>query len=132
PRAAGDGRVFALPGAETALWFGNVDDLWRLGKPVGVGGPWSDSLVETDEPSDPYLMTGFDRKTLRLSHNAAEAIVFRLEVDYSNRDYWKRFAATEVPPGETVTVTFPAGFSAHWIRLIAGGDCRATAIFHYE
>jgi hypothetical protein len=132
PEAAGDGHVFALPDSSAALWFGCVDDLWKLGKPVGVGGPWKDSPVTAGVPSDPYLMTGFDRKRLRLSHDAEATVRIRLEVDYSNRDYWKPLATLAVPQGETLEFTFSKGYSAHWVRLTAEGNCRATATFFYE
>ena len=46
------------------LWFGSIDDLWKLGKPVGHGGPWMNTLVKSGAMSDPYLMTGYDKKTL--------------------------------------------------------------------
>ncbi|MBL8897261.1 MAG: hypothetical protein JNM84_06525, partial [Planctomycetes bacterium] len=49
-----------------ALWIGALDDLWQLGKPRGFGGPWRDSAVAADVPSDPFLMSGFDAKRLRL------------------------------------------------------------------
>ena len=55
-----DGRV--------ALWAGAVDDLWKLGKPRGTGGPWKNSAIKAGVPSDPYLATGFDRKRLTVSH----------------------------------------------------------------
>lgn len=132
PKAAGDGHVFPIPGTDGALWLGCVDDLWQLGKPIGVGGPWKRSAVRAGEPSEPYLMTGFDRKSLELQHDAAESVTFRIEVDYSNRDYWKPFAAVEVPAGETVTFRFPDGYSAHWARLTPSADCTATATFRYE
>ena len=28
-----------------AVWLGAVDDLWKLGRPRGSGGPWSDDAV---------------------------------------------------------------------------------------
>ncbi len=132
PEAAGDGHVFPLPDPQTALWFGCVDDLWKLGKPVGVGGPWKNTQVAKDELSDPYLMTGFDRKKLTLSHDAQEPVQFRIEVDYSNRDFWKPYGTVTVPAGETATVDFPVGYSAHWARLATDRHCRATAVFLYE
>ena len=45
---------------KTALWVGAIDDLWRLGKPHGTGGPWKRSQVKAGEPSDPFLIGGFD------------------------------------------------------------------------
>ena len=31
---------------ELAVWAGVIDDLWKLGKPVGKGGPWANTAVE--------------------------------------------------------------------------------------
>ncbi len=132
PDTEGDGHVVALPEGRAGLWFGCVDDLWKLGKPVGVGGPWKESPAEKDTPSDPFLMTGFDRKTLHLTHDAQEEVQFRIEVDYSNRDFWKVYQTVAVPPGETVTIAFPEGYAAHWARLMVDRNCRATALFQYE
>ena len=47
---------------QSGLWFGKTDDLWSFGKPGGWGGPWWETPVRAGEPSDPYLMTGFDGK----------------------------------------------------------------------
>ena len=48
--------------SQSGLWFGKTDDLWGFGKPQGWGGPWRYDAVRAGEPSDPYLMTGFDKK----------------------------------------------------------------------
>ncbi|MBI2480806.1 MAG: sulfatase, partial [Planctomycetia bacterium] len=59
--ATADGHVFIDDEHKTGLWFGGVDDLWKLGKPVGRGGPWLNSSVQANAPSDAYLMTGYDK-----------------------------------------------------------------------
>lgn len=128
--AAPDGRFFA--GDDGAgLWFGSVDDLWKLGKPVGQGGPWMDTPVTAGQPSDPYLMTGYDQKTVFLSHDHLEPVSFSLEIDMDHR-YYRLFRMVSVPPGETVASPFPAGFHAHWVRVTADQDCVATAWFEYR
>ena len=66
--ATDDGHVFANKKDKVSLWFGGIDDLWKLGKPVGEGGPWRNSKVEKDVPSAPYLMTGYDKKSVTISH----------------------------------------------------------------
>jgi hypothetical protein len=129
PGATGDGHVFGR--GEDALWFGAIDDLWRLGKPVGRGGPWKDALVQAGAPSDPYLMTGYDRKRLELSHDAAEEAAFILEVDVDHGG-WKRYGTFRVPAGRPLVHEFPEGYSAHWVRLTPDRACRATALFTYE
>lgn len=132
PEAAADGHVFGGDGGGPQLWFGMVDDLWKLGKPVGEGGPWKETTVASDELSDPYLMTSFDRKRVALSHDSREPVTFTIEVDYSNRDDWQRLATVTVPPGETVIHRFDDAFQARWVRFRTDRDCTATAWLTYE
>lgn len=114
------------------LWFGNIDDLWKLGKPVGVGGPWKQTAVKAGEASDPYLMTGYDRKRVELSHDSDGPVTMRIEVDVYNGGFWKPYQEIVVPAGEIVEHKFDDAFGAHWVRVTADHDCRATATFHYE
>ena len=109
-----------------------IDDLWKLGKPVGTGGPWRRTAIKAGAPSDPFLMTGFDRKTLLLSHDSDAAVPFIVEVDFVCDGTWKEYGRFTVPPGSELRHEFPDGFSAHWVRLKGGKDCLATAIFVYE
>lgn len=115
-----------------ALWLGDVDDLWKLGKPCGVGGPWHQTKVEQRVPSDPYLMTGFDRKSLTLAHDAREPVTFTVEVELLRDGEWATYGSFTVPPDNEFQHEFPAGYGAHWVRLTADRDCTATAIFRYE
>ena len=113
------------------LWFGKTDDLWRFGKPQGWGGPWLQEPVQALAPSDPFLMTGFDKKVLHLCHDAGRAVGFRVEVDFVGSQVWKTYGVLEVPAHGYVHHEFPAGFSAHWVRLTADRACTATAQFMY-
>lgn len=126
-----DGHLFRATEGEAALWFGNVDDLWGFGKPVGHGGPWAETPVAAGVPSDAYLMTGYDRKRLSLRHDSPEAVTFTVEVDF-DQGGWHRYGAFAVPPGETVRHAFPTGYAAHWVRVTADRRCSATARLVYE
>jgi hypothetical protein len=130
--ASPDGHFFKAADSGAGLWFGAVDDLWRLGKPVGHGGPWKDTAVKPGEKSDPYLMTNFDNKTLTLSHDSADAVTFTVEVDPTNAGYWKTYQKFTVPAGRPVVHAFPPGFGAYWVRLVADKACLATATLVYE
>lgn len=129
---ATDPHVVTSEDGKCALWVGVIDDLWKLGKPRGVGGPWRDTTVRQDEPSDPYLMTGYDHKRVRLSHSAAAPVTLRLEVDVDGQGLWRPYQSFEVPPAREVEHTFPAGFSAYWVRAVADADTTATVQFTYE
>lgn len=125
-----DGHVFIDRKLGVGLWFGGVDDLWKLGKPVGRGGPWFDSPVKANRPSDRYLMTGYDRKTLIL--NADRDTKLTIEVDVDHQTGWHAVETVSVGKGEELTHVFPPGFSAHWVRLVSDRDCVATAQFVYQ
>jgi hypothetical protein len=121
----GDGHVFGE--ADAKLWFGAIDDLWKMGKPRGSGGPWKDAAVQAGELSEPYLLAGYDEKTLRLSHDAGRAIEFVVEVDYYADGQWHLYGKLSVGPGKPLVHKFPAGYGAHWLRVRASETCKASA-----
>lgn len=114
------------------LWFGAVDDLFQLGAPQGAGGPWKNNLVEPGQPSDPYLMTGYDAKTAEFSHDLDRDVVFTVEVDFLGDGTWHRYGDFVVRPGQTLTHRFPDGYAAHWVRVRTDRRCTATAWFLYD
>jgi hypothetical protein len=129
---AGDQTDNAVGQPQSGLWFGNIDDLWQMGKPTGWGGPWQDTPVTADTPSDPYLMTGFDKKCLHLRHDAPGEVTFTIEVDFLGNGTWSTYDTLPVPAGGYQHHEFPTGYSAHWVRLRCNTDCRATAWFVYS
>jgi hypothetical protein len=138
--AAGDPRVIgpdvagesAGGPAAPAVWVGDIDELWKLPRPTGRGGPWHGTAITAGAPSDSYLMAGYDRKRLEVSHDAREPVTVAVEVDPAGDGDWLPYATLAVPPGETARHEFPAGYSAHWVRVTADHPCTATATFTYE
>jgi hypothetical protein len=124
-------KVVRSPNGDGALWLGEVDDLWRMGEPRGVGGPWSNTSVTANSPSDPYLMYGYDRKELRLSHTHTGDVNFTIEVDVLGNNTWTRYSIVTVAPGQILTHQFPTGYHAHWVRVISDRTTTATAQFTY-
>ena len=123
-------HIFRSADGEAAVWAGVVDDLWKLGKPRGLGGPWKDATVKAGVPSDPYLMTAYDEKSVELS--AASAARITLEVDIDGTDLWIPYKTFKLESGITVTHEFPEGFSAYWIRATSDSNTKATVWFEYE
>ena len=129
--AAAAGGNLLSPQPQSGIWFGHTDDLWRFGKPQGWGGVWRDSTVKAGEAADPFLMTGFDKKVLHLFREGAAAADFTIEVDFIGHGVWRAYKTIRVASGKYQHHVFPAGLSAHWVRLHAGQDCRAAAEFIY-
>ncbi|MCX6585651.1 MAG: hypothetical protein NTX13_03595 [Acidobacteria bacterium] len=113
---------------QSGIWFGKSDDLWQWGKPSGWGGPWRNTPIAANTPSDPFLMTGFGQKVLHLSTNKTTTIA--IEIDFLGNGSWV--------PYEKITLSryahhvFPAGFSAHWVRLTANTSATLSAEFIYS
>ena len=91
-----------------------------------------DTRVRADEPSDPYLMTGYDQKTLMLSHKGSGDIEIRVEVDIDGNGNWQLYKTFNVPAGKTLQHRFPDAFGAYWIRTSASKNVVATAQLVYE
>ncbi len=127
----GSEHIYVNKDKTAGLWFGAIDDLWKLGKPVGTGGPWKKTSVCKDELSDPYLMTGYDKKTLTLKADKDATVTLWVNVSHylEQKVAYKEF---NLKAGEEVKYIFPEGFSAHWTYLSADRDCVASGQFIYE
>jgi hypothetical protein len=126
-----DGHYFASA-TGPGLWFGDIDDLWKMGKPRGRGGPWHNTAVKAGQASDPFLMMGYDHKTVEISDDASATAHIALEVDVAADGRWETFRTIDVAPGATVTYEFPAAYCAHWIRARTDTACHATVMFTYD
>jgi len=128
----GDQTDNAVGQPQSGMWFGNIDDLWQMGKPAGWGGVWWDTPVQDGEVSDPFLMTGFDNKSVHITHRADREVSFTIEVDFLGTGDFKTYKTLTVPPKGYAHHEFEDGFSAHWVRVGVDADCEATVYFHYH
>ncbi|HVJ86750.1 MAG TPA: hypothetical protein VM452_13955 [Caulifigura sp.] len=126
-----DRNPTGVPTMRRSLWFGAIDDLWKFGKPRGHGGPWRKSKVIAGDPSDPYLMTGYDKKDLVLFQRGADEVAMTVEVDFTGNGDWTAYQTFKVG-AEPVRHSFPDAFAAYWVRVVADKDCTATALLKYE
>ncbi|MCK5210293.1 MAG: hypothetical protein KAQ79_19795, partial [Cyclobacteriaceae bacterium] len=82
PEQANDNpHIVKSEDGKAALWAGVIDDLWKMGKPVGEGGPWKNKVIEANVPSDPYLIGFYDKKKVSISHNQSTNVKFTIEVN---------------------------------------------------
>jgi len=128
---AGDHIAVSADG-KAKVWLGTIDDLWKLGKPRGKGGPWVNSPVKAGIPSDPYLIGFYDKKELTIHHDQKEAVTFIIEAEPIGHGPWMKYKEVTVKPGETLEYTFPDDFQARWIRFISNKDGVATTFLDYR
>jgi hypothetical protein len=131
-QSAGNDHIIVSGDKKAAVWAGVIDDLWKLGKTTGHGGPWMNSQVKAGNPSDPYLIGFYDRKHLKLYHNSNKAINIKVEADPTGNGTWMEFKKICIGPGQNFEYDFPENFTARWIRFISDSDCNATAFLEYK
>lgn len=133
PEAAkGDRHIIRSDDGLAAVWVGTADDLWKLGKPRGLGGPWKNTTVQQGTPSDPYLMTGYDRKTLKLTNHGAKPVRVAVLLDVAGDGRSSAYRTFEVPAGAEVTHPFESWLNAYWVRFVADADGVLSAQLTYE
>ncbi len=128
---SGSPHIIKNETGNVALWIGGIDDIWKLGKPIGVGGPWKNTEVKAGERSDRYLMKGYDEKSVSLKADKKVNITLYVHTTHYS-DVAVPYKTFEIKSGETLTHKFPEGYSAHWITAEADEDCKATVWFKYE
>lgn len=132
PDAKASDHILRSDDGKAALWAGAIDDLWKLGKPRGEGGPWKATKVKAAQKSDPYLMWAYDQRTLTLSHDQNEPVSFHIELDLTGTGLWVSYKHHEVSPGEETALTFAPAIQARWLRVTTDKACAATAWLKYE
>jgi hypothetical protein len=132
PDAKASDHILRSDDGKAALWAGAIDDLWKLGKPRGEGGPWKSTKVKAGQKSDPYLMWAYDQRTITLSHDQNEPVSFHIELDLTGTGLWATYKHHEVSPGEETALTFEPAIQARWLRVTTDKACAATAQLKYE
>ena len=129
---ASGSHVFTDKNRGFAVWAGAIDDLWKLGKPTGHGGPWLSSKVEKGVPSDPYLFGGYDKRELQLSHTQAHPVSITVEIDPVGDGQWMKYRTFVVNGGTVMKHTFPDAVQGRWIRFVSDTDTAVTTELVYR
>jgi len=119
-----DGRI--------ALWAGVIDDLWKLGRPVGKGGPWTKAQVQSGDTSDAYLFGGYDRRSLEIVNHGITSLTIRMQVDATGDGVWFDGRSFEIKAGQRVGYQLPADLRGKWIRFRAESAGRVSTMLTYE
>ena len=132
PDAPDSDHIIKSDDGKVALWVGVIDDLWKFGKPTGFGGPWKETAVEAGSPSDPYLLTGFDKKVLTVANHGVSDASITIQVDIDGTGTWVDHKTFDLAAGQSTTETLPIDFAAYWLRAVSDSDTTATVQIQYE
>jgi hypothetical protein len=87
--------------------------------------------VKAGQPSEPFLFSGFAKRSLHLAQGGAEPVSCLLEVDERGDGAWRRLREITVPARGSAWMEFAPAETGAWLRLLAIRDMpQATAFFH--
>jgi len=130
--AKGNKHIYQSDDGKAALWAGVIDDLWKLGRPVGRGAVWYNTPVKAGQSSDPYLFGGYQKRSLSLSASSDKATRIRIEIDPTGENIWFNYMEKTVPPNGKFEHVFSASTQGKWIRFTSLDDASVTAKLIYE
>lgn len=119
-----DGRI--------AVWAGVVDDLWKMGRPTGKGGPWTMQSVRQGDTSDAYLFGGYDRRRLEMVNHGTTSLPILMQVDATGDGVWFDSRRFELKAGQRIEHVFPADLRGKWIRFRSDADGSVSTLLTYE
>jgi hypothetical protein len=130
---AGDQTDNSVGQPQSNLQFIAIDDLWKWGKPSGWGAVWVEEDVNARQCSDPFLMNGFDKKTIHINHKTTKDVAFKIEVDVRGDGSWLMYKTIKVKAEGYNYHIFPDGYSAQWVRVTPLHDAKQVSVqFIYQ
>jgi hypothetical protein len=127
-----DASKFANPLAQknqSNLWFGTMADIRNWGSPGGHGSVWMNESVTAGQNSDPFLVSGFTRRTLHLRNLGTSPVSVEIQTSPGTHA-WTTARSVNVPAGAYVH-EIVNDIAAPWLRLrTSPASGNLTAFFH--
>ena len=101
---------------QSGLWWGNIDDLWSFGKPKGWGSLWKNQKLAAGYTSDPFSISGFEKKSIHLLSAPGSNVQVDVQVDVTGDGDWRMLTRLDSGSAGYAFYTFPEGYGAHWVR----------------
>jgi hypothetical protein len=114
------------------LWFTSLAAPDALGIPTANGAVWINDSVPGNMPSEPFLFSGWENRSVWIKNNGAYTVNFMFEVDQKGDNQWKDLKRILVAPGQSVNHTFAGVEKGEWVRVSTDKGARATVSFNYS
>ena len=125
-------RILKSEDEKIAVWAGSIDDLWKLGKPVGKGTPWLSAKVSSGDASDPYLLGGYDQRKLTIINQGNQKMVINMEIDPTGNGEWFHAKKFDIAPVATLQYLFPVSLQGKWVRFKSLTNGTITTQLEYK
>ncbi|QIH33623.1 hypothetical protein [Sphingobacterium sp. DR205] len=125
-------HIISSADRQCQVWVGAIDDLWKLGKPKGYGGPLDREVLARRKFSDPYLFGFYENRNLALSNHESLPVKFTIQLDPVGNGTWMDYQEVKVKGNDTINLNFPKHIEARWIRFAVDRDCKVSTQLKYD
>jgi hypothetical protein len=126
------GEIAGVGRSQSNLWFVEPNGLKQFGPKLGRGAVWLEDDVQAGAVSDPFLFSGYERRSVHLAHRGKQAARVTFEIDERGDGNWRPLRDVTIPAEGYMWTEFTAAEQGAWIRVRAKADlAKATALFTY-
>lgn len=115
---------------QSNLWFGKKEELSNWGPKSGYGAIWLDDAVTANQPSLPFLVSGFDNQLLHLNNYGNQSVKITIQIDEKGTNQWTDLKIIQLDQNGYTYYLFDKNVKAEWVRLISDTSSNLTATFH--
>jgi hypothetical protein len=113
------------------LWFTSTDKPDQLGPTTASGAVWLEDDIKANETSEPFLFTGWPKRSVWIKNHGKKDIELTFEVDKEGNGMWASLITQNLRPGEADRIEFSADQQGEWIRVRSNADSKVTVHFTY-
>ncbi|MCD6354161.1 MAG: hypothetical protein J7L95_01285, partial [Prolixibacteraceae bacterium] len=113
------------------LWFTSPEKPDELGPNTASGAVWLNEQVNANEPSEPFLFAGWQKRCAWIQNEGTTTVDFVFEVNKAGNQTWNKLRTVSLQPGKTKEIEFSKKETGEWIRVTAKSNTTATVNFNY-
>ena len=114
------------------LWFTSTSLPDQLGPTTASGAVWLEEKVMVNEPSEPFLFTGWSHRMVWVQNHDCQQVNLRFEADSLGQKNWNTVRTVDLQPGASSYVTFTDQEMGEWVRVVSDVEAQLTVHFSYS
>lgn len=114
------------------IWFTSPEKPDHLGPNTAAGAVWINEKIQANEPSEPFLFTGWPKRCAWIKNSGKKDVEFVFEVDKNGTQSWSPLTTVVVEAGSSQFIEFNKNETGEWVRVTTKSPTVATVNFNYS
>ncbi len=114
------------------VWFTSFEKPDQLGPVTASGSVWLNESVKKNEYSDPFLFSGWPKRSVWIQNASDKDASFILEIDKQGTGIWQVLKTVFLKAQTDIRIGIPMNSLGEWIRVKCTENTIATVSFNYS